>query len=76
MTWELLGCKRKARQQGHRKLPLGNVHLPTEIMRELGAKEPLQAVKLYLMNQDDAIEPPQAVKLHLINQDDVPFGGI
>ena len=45
-------------------------------MRELGAKESLQAVKLYLMNQDDAIEPPQAVKLHLINQDDVPFGGM
>ena len=67
MTWELL-CRRKARQEGHRQLPLGNVHLPTEIMRELGAKEPLQAVKLYLMNQDDAIKPPQAVKLHLINR--------
>ena len=51
MTWELLGCKRKARQQGHRKLPLGNIHFPTEAAGELGAKEPPQAVKLHLTNQ-------------------------
>ena len=61
MTWELLGCKWKARQEGHPKLPLGNTQLQTEseAVGELGAKE-----------------PPQAVKLHLINQDDLPFGGM
>ena len=75
MTWELL-CRRKARQEGHPKLPLGNAHVPIEAAGELGAKEPPQAVKLYLMNQDDALEPPQAVKLHLINQDDLGFGGM